>query len=137
MATGLLVFLGVILIVISGFIFKSKFQLYKKGVRTMAKVVELQTYSYVTPGPEYGLIYHTGYTPIMEVLEGEKKILISYHCEGDLRTYSEGDEVEVIYPKGNIEELEVYTKYGLYKLPSIVCTFGVLLIIVACLLLLL
>lgn len=131
MATGLLLFIGGIFVIIAGFIFKNKYKLYKTGKIAQAKVVELETYSYVTPGPEYGLIYHTGYTPIIEIDENGNKKTIKYYCEGQIKVYKEGDVFPIIYPEGDLEDLEEYSKYGLYKLPSVIAAFGIMLIVVS------
>lgn len=131
MVTSLLLYMSIIFILISVYSFYNKYKLYKTGIITEAKVIDLEVYSYVTPGPEYGLVYHTGYTPIIEVYDGDKTINLKLYGESGISSYKKGDVFKVIYPKNKIQDIQVYSKFGLYKLPFIILVFGVLFIFVA------
>ena len=131
MATGLLIFMGGVLLFVSIIMFIRKYKLYKYGIVTEAKVVELETYSYVTPGPEFGLVYHTGCTPIVELEDEGKKTLIKYYSFCELKNYKVGDKFKVIYPKGKVEELETYSKFAIIKSPICIAALGVILIVIS------
>lgn len=131
MSISLLIGISIGLLVVAIFIFRSKYMLYKKGVINEAEVIDIETFSYVTPAPEYGLIYHTGYTPIIQIMDDGKKTIIKFYSETNLKPLSVGDKFKVIYPKGKIEKAQEYTKYGLYKLPIGIMILSVLLFLIS------
>lgn len=131
MITNVLFSLGALIISVGIILFYKKKQLYKNGIRTIGKVVEIETYTYLTPGPEFNTLYYSGVTPIIEVDDNGKKVRVAYIAIDDYPNLSKGDEVEVIYPKGKIEELTVCKEKELYKLPLTICIIGILITILA------
>lgn len=131
MATNVLICLGLLIVALGTALFISKKRLYKDGIRTVGKVIKVETYNYVTPGPEFNTLYYTGITPIIEVEENGEKVRVAYYSIDDYSQISQGDEVEVIYPKGKIEELIICNEKELYKVPLLIDGIGVLSIILA------
>lgn len=104
-----------ILMMISVKVFTKRMNLINNGVKKKAKVVELQSFSYITYGSEKNKLYNVGINPVLELDLGNEKLRVDYHCYDDMSDLNEGDEVEVIYPEGNIEKITRYSKYGLLK----------------------
>lgn len=131
MATNVLLCLGLLIIVVGTVLFISKKRLYKNGIRTVGKVIKIETYNSLTPGPEFNTLYYTGITPIIEVEENGEKIRVAYYAIDDYSNIAEGDEVEVIYPKGRIEELVICNEKELYKGPLLIGSIGLLSMLLA------
>lgn len=131
MASGILICLGLVIIAIGVVLFLNKKRLYRVGIRTIGKVVGIETYTYLTPGTEFNTLYYTGITPIIEVEDNGKKIRVAYSSIEDYSEISEGDEIEVIYMEGKIEELIISNEKELYKGPLTVGVIGLLIIVLA------
>ncbi len=136
MATNVLFCLGLLIIAIGIMLFFRKKKLYRDGIRTIGKIIELETYTYLNQGPEFNTVYYIGITPIIEVEDSGKKIRIAYNSIDDYSNLSKGDEVEVIYPKGKVEELLICNEKELYKGPLSVGLVGLSIIILALILIL-
>lgn len=115
-----------ILMIISVKVFTKQMNFINKGIKKKAKVIELQSFSYITYGSEKNKIYNVGINPVLELDTGTEKLRIDYHCYDDMSDLNEGDEVEVIYPEGNIEELTRYSKYQLFKNSIILILISIL-----------
>lgn len=115
MFSSIMLFIGTLLLFLLIKVFLKEINLYRNGIVKTAKIVELDSYSYITYGPERSKIYHVGINPILELEVDNKKLRVDYGSYDDMCDLSEGDEVEVIYPRGNIGEITRYSKYRLFK----------------------
>lgn len=131
MAAYVFIIIGLIIILIGIILALSKRKLYKNGVRNTAKVINLEKYTYFTPGPDFNTIYHSGITPILELEENNKKITVAYCRVEEHLLFEIGDEVDVIYYKDNIENLEIYKDKGRYILSFMVGAIGFIIIFIA------
>lgn len=104
-----------ILMIISVKFFTKQMNFINKGIKKKAKVIELQSFSYITYGTERNKIYNVGINPVLELDVGNEKLRVDYHSYDDMADLDEGDEVEVIYPEGNIKKMTRYSKYQLLK----------------------
>ena len=104
-----------ILMIISVKFFTKQMNFINKGIKKKAKVIELQSFSYITYGTERNKIYNVGINPVLELDVGNEKLRVDYHSYDDMSDLNEGDEVEVIYPEGNIKKIIRYSKYQLLK----------------------
>lgn len=124
-----MLFVGILLLLLSIKVFIKEMDLYKNGVVKTAKIVELDSYSYITYGPEKSKIYNIGISPILEFEVDNRKLRVDYGSYDELCDLAEGDEVEVIYPKGNIGQITRYSKYRLFKQPMMVSILAVFFIL--------
>jgi len=129
MISNLIFCLGLIIILVGIFLFIRRKKLYRNGIKAIGKVVKIETYTYLTPGPEFNTLYHTGITPIIEVEDGGKKTRVAYSSIEDCSNLSEGDEVEVIYLKDKVSELIIYNEKDFYKGSILVSLVGLLIVI--------
>ena len=111
-----------ILMIISVKLFINQMNLINNGVKKKARVVELQSFSYITYGTERNKIYNVDINPVLD-----EKLRIDYHDYDEMSDLNEGDEVELIYPEGNIKKITRYSKYELLK--KSVC-FGIIAFII-------
>lgn len=131
MINNLILCLGLIVILAGIILFIRRRKLYLNGIKTIGKVVGIETYTYLTPGPEFNTLYHTGITPIIEVEDNGKKTRVAYSSIEDYSNLSEGDEIEVIYPKGKVNDLIIYNEKEFYRGSILVSLVGVLIVILA------
>ena len=104
-----------ILMIISVKLFINQMNLINNGVKKKARVIELQSFSYITYGAERNKIYNVDINPVLEIDLGNEKLRINYHDYDEMSDLNEGDEVELIYPKDNIKKITRYSKYELLK----------------------
>ena len=116
-----------ILMIISVKLFINQMNLINNGVKKKARVVELQSFSYITYGTEWNKIFNVDINPVLEIDLGNEKVRVDYHDYDEMCDLKEGDEVELIYPKDNIKEITRYSKYELLKNSVL---FGIISIIV-------
>ena len=113
MFSAIIMLLGAsILMIISVKLFVKQMNLINKGVKKKAKVIELQSFSYITYGSERN---NVDINPVLEIDLGDEKLRIDYHDYDEMLDLNEGDEVELIYPEGNIKNITRYSKYELLK----------------------
>lgn len=105
--------------------------MYKYGVKNKGIVVDLDTYTYITPGPDFNTIYHSGIISIIEVEDNNKKFKVAYCKIEENLPLEIGDKVDVIYYKGDIENLEIYKYKGRYVLSMTIASVGVIIIILS------
>ena len=106
MFSAIIMLLGAsILMIISVKLFVKQMNLINKGVKKKAKVIELQSFSYITYGSERNKIYNVDINPVLEIDLGDEKLRIDYHDYDEMLDLNEGDEVELIYPEGNIKNI--------------------------------
>ena len=128
MFSAIIMLLGAsILMIISIKIFTKQMNLINNGEKRKAKVVELQSFSYITYGTEKNKIYNVDINPVLEIDLDNKKLRIDCHDYEEMADLNEGDEVELIYPEGNIKKITRYSKYELFK--KSVC-FGIIAFII-------
>ena len=128
MFSAIIMLLGAsILMIISVKLFINQMNLINNGEKRKAKVVELQSFSYITYGTEKNKIYNVDINPVLEIDLGNEKVRVDYHDYDEMCDLKEGDEVELIYPKDNIKEITRYSKYELLKNSVL---FGIISIIV-------
>lgn len=120
MFSSIMLFVGALLLFLSIKLFVKEMDLYRNGVVKIAKIVELDSYSYITYGSERSKIYNVGISPILEFEVDNQRLRVDYGSYDDMCDLSEGDEVEVIYPRGNIGAITRYSKYRLFKKPIII-----------------
>lgn len=106
-----------ILMMISVKLFVKQMNLINKGIKKKAKVIELQSVSYITHGSERNKIYNIEINPVLEIDLGNEKLRIDYNDYDEMSDLNEGDEVELIYPRGNIKKITRFSKYELLKNP--------------------
>lgn len=135
MIANVLICLGLLVIVCSIILFTNKRNLYKYGVKAIGKVVGIETYTYLTKGTEFNSLFYIGITPIIEVDDNGKKIRVAYTSIDDYSNLKEGDEVEVIYLKGRIEDLIIYNEKNQYEGPIVIGIIGIFIIILSIVLL--
>ena len=104
-----------ILMIISVKLFINQMNLINKKKKKKARVIELQSFSYITYGAERNKIYNVDINPVLEIDLGNEKLRINYHDYDEMSDLNEGDEVELIYPKDNIKKITRYSKYELLK----------------------
>ncbi|GAB6169934.1 hypothetical protein JCM1393_23940 [Clostridium carnis] len=126
------VFIGIgFLLVLFGIIgIYVKRYLYKNGIRTIGTVVGVESYTYVTQGPESNTLYHPNVTPIIEVKDDDRVIRVMCSGENDYYNLEKGDEIELIYHKGKIENFEIYNTHGIYNFYVAIISFGILISLV-------
>lgn len=115
MFSSLLLCVGLILLILTFKVFLKEKALYDKGIKKRAKVLEINSYSYITSGADYNKVYHVGENPVLELEVEDKKVKVQYRSYEEICELKEGDELDVIYPKGNLGGLVRYSKYGIFK----------------------
>ena len=129
MITNLVFYLGVIVVIVGVILFIKKNKLYKYGTRTVGKVVGIETYTYLTQGLDYNSFYYSGIIPIIEVLYNGKNIRVAYYSIEDCSNLSEGDEIQVIYPKDRVNELVIFNEKEFYIDSIYISIVGVLILV--------
>ena len=116
MFNAIIMLLGAsILMIISVKLFINQMNLINNGVKKKARVIELQSFSYITYGTERNKIYNVDINPVLEIDLDNEKLRIDYHDYEEMADLNEEDEVELIYSKGNIKKITRYSKYELLK----------------------
>lgn len=115
MGTIIFSILAFIMILSAIFFYLRSEKFKRNSIKTTAKVIEINTFSYFTPGMEYNSLYHTSITPLLEIdINGEVK-KINYNMSDEVSDLSIGDEVEVLIDKENIEEIRLNNSFSIYK----------------------
>ena len=128
---SLMLVFGSMLMMYSVKLFLKEFYLIKHGVKKVAKLVELDSFSYITHDTENNKLYNFGINPVLELDMGSKKIRVDYHSYDDMSDLKEGDEVEVIYPEDNVAAMTRYSRFGLFKDSIIIGIVAIISIILA------
>jgi hypothetical protein len=118
--------IGIILIIFTVFNLERSIIMKRNSIRKKARVIGFESYTYLTPGAEYNTVYNANLYPILEVEENNKKIRISLSSLNNKSDLEKGDEIEVIYPKGKIEKLKLYSNENIYSFYYLVIAIGVL-----------
>ena len=68
------------------------------------------------PGAEYHTVYNANVYPILEIEDDNKKVKVAIPYLYEKFNLERGDEIQVIYPKGKVEKLKIYSNEDIYKL---------------------
>ena len=85
--------------IISIKLFINQMNLINNGVKKKARVIELQSFSYITYGTERNKIYNVDINPVLEIDLGNEKLRIDYHDYEEMSDLNEGDESRTYLPK--------------------------------------
>ncbi|MDV4152751.1 hypothetical protein R0131_18130 [Clostridium sp. AL.422] len=101
--------------------------MHSKGfVIKKAKIIGFEAYTYLTPGIEYNTVHNTKLYPIIEIKDGDKVVKIAVSIFENRSKLEKGDEIEVIYPKGKIDKLKIYSKKDIYNFYYLTLIMGLL-----------
>lgn len=126
MTTYVFIIIGILISILGVILAIVKSRLYRFGIKKNAKVVSIETFTYLTPGPEFNTLYHTGINPVLEVEDQGKKVKVIYTSMDDYSNLSVGDDIEVIYPEGKIENLQIYSEKGRYSIQISIIIVGII-----------
>ncbi|MGL4773777.1 MAG: DUF3592 domain-containing protein [Clostridium sp.] len=125
-----LVFLSLILIALGIVILISKVNLDKLGVKGEGEVIDIVEDKEQMINPLNHLVTITVYKPLVKFTteDGEeKKVLLDIiKKEGE---FNIGDKINIIYPGSSPNNIIIHSKSNLYKLPTILISVGVMLMI--------
>lgn len=120
-----------VLVTVSVRQFIKQIKFINNGTIKKARIVELQSFSYITYDSEKNRLYNFDINPILELDIGNNKIRVDYHNYDDMRDISEGQEVDVIYPEGHLDKLIRYSKFSLLKKPFEIGATAIVIFILA------
>lgn len=106
---------GFIMIAFAIRFFVDEIMLYKNGVKKEATLILMKPYNHVAINEERNKIYDVGIEPILELDNGNKKVIIEYDDYDEFKDLKVGDKVKVIYPKENIGEIKRYSFLKVFK----------------------
>lgn len=106
---------GFIMIAFAIRFFMDEIMLYKNGVKKEATLILMKPYNHVDINKDRNKIYNVGIEPILEVDNGNKKVIIEYDDYDEFKDLKVGDKVKVIYPKENIGEIKRYSFLKVFK----------------------
>ena len=121
--------IGIILSFVAGITLLKRTILNKGFVIKKAKVIGFEAYTYSIPGIECNTVHNTKLYPIIEVEDENKyvKIAISiFEKKCNLE-----DEIEVVYPKGRLEKVKIYSRDKIYNFYYLVLIMGLLITILS------
>lgn len=118
--------IGITLSFISTFTLVRSIMLNKEFIIKKARVIGFDAYTYLTPDRECNTICNTRFNPIIEVEEDNKKIKVAISFFDNNHKLEKGDEIEVMYPKGKIEKIRVYSKEDIYNFYYLTIIMGIL-----------
>ena len=104
--------IGFIMVAFAIRFFIDEIMLYKNGVRKEATLILMKPYNHVDINKYRNKVYDVGIEPILEVDNGNKKVIIEYD---EFKYLKVGDKVKVIYPKENIGEIKRYSFFKIFK----------------------
>lgn len=100
--------------------------LSKGFVIKKAKVIGFDAYTYLTPGSEYNTIHNSKIYPIIEVKDENKLVKVAVSLFENRCGLERGDEIEVIYPKGKLDKIKIYSKDDIYNFYYLTLIMGLL-----------
>lgn len=107
--------IGFIMVAFAIRFFIDEIMLYKNGVRKEATLILMKPYNHVDINKYRNKVYDVGIEPILEVDNGNKKVIIEYDDYDEFKYLKVGDKVKVIYPKENIGEIKRYSFLKIFK----------------------
>jgi len=122
----LLIFLGGLLTIFTFIklikdIFKNKNYIIKK-----AKVVGFESFVSINKSSELSMLYNPALYPILEVEDKDEKIKLVMPVYENNIDYKEGNEIEIMYPKGRIEKSKIYDYHDELKFYYVILTIGLI-----------
>ena len=75
----------------------------------------MKPYNHVDINKYRNKVYDVGIEPILEVDNGNKKVIIEYDDYDEFKDLKVGDKVKVIYLKENIGEIKRYSFFKVFK----------------------
>ena len=114
--------IGITLSCIATFTLIRSIILNKAFIIKKAKVIGFDAYTYLSSEVEYNTMFYT----IIEVEDENKKIKIAISPFENNHKLERDDEIEVMYPKGNIEKIKVYSKEDKYNFYYLTIIIGIL-----------
>lgn len=123
--------IGIILSVIAAFTLIRNVIIDKLFIIKKVKVVGFDAYTYFIPSKDCSTIYHAEILPIVEIEDDNKKIKVAISTLANRSKLEKGDEIQVIYPNGNINKIRSYDKNNMCKFYYLNLIIGILLIILS------
>ncbi|MCR1951431.1 MULTISPECIES: hypothetical protein [Clostridium] len=117
--------IGIILTIFTAFNLIRSIEVKKKSIIKKAKVIGFESYTYFMPGAEYHAVYNASIYPILEVEEDNKKVRVAISYLNEKFNLEKGDELEVIYPKGKVEKLKIYSNEEIYNFYYLTIIIGI------------
>ena len=121
---------GFIMIAFAIRFFKDEIMLYKNGVKNEATLILMKPYNHVDINEVRNKVYYVGIEPILEVDNGNKKVIIEYDDYDEFKDLKVGDKVKVIYPKENISEIKRYSFLKIFKTSIVLSLIAIFIIFV-------
>ncbi|WP_291651396.1 hypothetical protein [Clostridium sp.] len=107
--------IGIVLTIYTSFNLIRSIELKKKAIIKRAKVIGFESYTYLMPGAEYHTVYNANVYPILEIEEDDKKVKVAIPYLYEKYNFERGDEIQVIYPRGKVEKLKIYSNEEIYN----------------------
>lgn len=123
--------IGIILSFVAGITLLKRTILNKGFVIKKAKVIGFEAYTYSIPGIEYNTVHNTKLYPIIEVEDENKYVKIAISIFEKKCNLESGDEIEVVYPKGRLEKVKIYSRDKIYNFYYLVLIMGLLITILS------
>ena len=77
------------------------------------------------PGAEYHTVYNANVYPILEIEDNNKKVKVAIPYLYEKFDLERGDEIQVIYPKGKVEKLKIYSNEDIYNFYYLTIIIGI------------
>ena len=122
--------IGFIMVAFAIRFFIDEIMLYKNGVRKEATLILMKPYNHVDINEVRNKVYYVGIEPILEVDNGNKKVIIEYDDYDEFKYLKVGDKVKVIYPKENISEIKRYSFLKIFKTSIVLSLIAIFIIFV-------
>lgn len=123
--------IGITLSFIAGITLVKRIILNKAFVVKKAKIIGFEAYTYSTPGVEYNTMHNAKIYPIIEVQDENKSVKIAISIFGNKFNLECGDEMEVIYPKGKLDKVKIYSRDDIYNFYYLALIMGLLITILS------
>lgn len=123
--------IGITLSFIAGITLLKRTILSKGFVIKKAKVIGFEAYTYSAPGIEYNTIHNAIIYPIIEVKDENKMVKIALSTFGHKYNLESGDEIEVIYPKGKLERIKIYSRDEIYNFYYLALIIGIIITVLS------
>lgn len=117
--------IGIILTIYTSFNLIRSIELKKKAIIKKAKVIGFESYTYLMPGAEYHTVYNSNVYPILEIEDNNKKVRVAIPYLYEKFDLERGDEIQVIYPKGKVEKLKIYSNEDIYNFYYLTIIIGI------------
>ena len=123
--------IGLILSFVAAFTLIRNIIIDRAFVIKKVKVIGFDAYTYLTHTLQYNTIYNANIYPVVEIEENNKKIKVAVSMLSNRYKVQEGDEIEVIYPKGKVNKMKLHTKEDIYKFYWLTLILGIIITILS------